>query len=241
MKKIIIFCCLLLSLISVKAQDIVFYQGDTPLPNNAEITVSKLTADEITGDFTLETDIKVKNLSSNAIEATMSQTVITAPSSGEISFCFFTCYNDNKDKSQIATLPANSFFSGLHLYFYITEVGKYTTAQVKYQIFNNQSPKNMVTLTINYIYNENSTGIQKPVLENTIDVYQSGKNTVFRFSPELEYHSLAIYTLSGQQVATYLLPSKGVFTLPKELGKGIYIYFAKGNKGLRSAQKFIVL
>jgi hypothetical protein len=239
-RKTCVFCSFIwLFTASAFSQSFAFFQDGVQLPDNAEIEILDAVSDEITGDMLMESGISVKNFSANAIEATMSQSVITPPDAGEISFCFFTCINGNVNRSQTTTLPANSFFIGLHLYFYAIEES-YTKATVRYEIFNQQSPEDKATVTITYNYNDHSSGIDYPVLENKIRISQNGKSIAFDRSPEYNGSRLEICKITGQKIALYTLDDTGLFTLPRELEKGLYIFTFRSKKTTLSAHKISI-
>jgi hypothetical protein len=240
MKKIIIICQLIgLLATPTFAQSFAFFKDGVQLSDNAEITISKTTFDEISGDLTLESGLQVRNLSDKSIESVINQEIIESPGAGEITFCFFTCLSVNEDRSQSATFVAKSFYAGFHLYFYVLE-GAYAKAKVKYEIFNKVSPRDKATLTITYIYDENSSGINHPTSEK-FSMYQRGRDIIFNYSPESNVDQLEIYNTTGQRIyQCHLSRDVDTITLPIALSNGMYVYCVRNDKKVLSSQKMLV-
>ncbi|MDR1919647.1 MAG: hypothetical protein LBQ65_08395 [Tannerellaceae bacterium] len=242
MKRKICTICTLLGLFATSAfaQSFAFFKDSVPLPDNAEIEITDIVLDEITGDLLMESGLSVKNLSNAEIEATMIQSVITPPAAGEISFCFFTCLNGNVDRTQTASLKPNSFYTGLHLYFYAKQ-DSFTTATVKYEIFNKQSSRDKASVSIRYHYTKNSTGTTYPArLEDELRIYQQGKIISLEYPAEYKDSQLEIYKLSGQRMGAYRLTPTDRFILPVELSKGVYVFtLTRKNIGV-SSHKLII-
>jgi hypothetical protein len=263
MKKIITLGSFMLLLASsIGAQSFAFFQGDTQLEDNAEITASKISIDDgdgqiptIEGMVFLESGLRLKNISDNSISVAVSQTVITYPPMNEdgdylafLGFCFGTCNtgNNNKTKPTASDAPiildANSFETGLHVLLYVYE-GVYTSVKAKYEVFSptDLSKTDKKTVFVTYNYNENSTGLNDLHQEQKITALQNGTHVNFNYAFDAKNAQLEIYSITGQKIAQHYLPSgKGSFTLPEQLSKGIYVYTVKSEKEILAVQKIIV-
>jgi hypothetical protein len=244
MKMKITLCSILFSFAtSAFAQSFVFYQGDTPLANGAEITVSKLDLDEFGESWVMESGLSLKNTAEYSLPARVDQIVLIPPGfgAGFLSFCFDQCQSVNANVSQEGRIAANTlvvppFF---HLSFFIVEEA-YTLLKVKYEVVNLEDINDKAAVTITYDYNENSTGLIGVDSEKNINVFQDGNKMKFNYSFDTDNIQLEIYNVLGEKAAQHRLSSEGLFTLPEELTKGIYIYTITNNNKILTARKFIV-
>lgn len=250
MKKTLILSALFLLMTAFAgAQSFLFYQGDQPLEDNAELTVSNCQVFIAEDDYTIlsmESDLYLKNVTGSAIQATVTQTILEGPSDGEkgyLSFCFLDCTTGNQDRTKNGSISANSFSEGYHVNFYVYE-GVYNRVKVKYEVYksNDISRADKKTVTVTYMYDENSnTGIQNPVSKPVFNVFQEGNRMKFDCTFSSNTCQLEIYNLMGQKLAHHSLTSgNGIFTLPEQLSKGYYLCILKNKKGTIAKRKFIV-
>ena len=253
MKTITFLTILFFSVTSMFSQSIVFFQNDTQLENDAEITITEVTKENYGTEeapswfLTMESELHLKNLTSQNINTEMRQIVLNPPSAGLLSFCFGLCTDTNEDLILPANpadplnhiiITANSFYNSLHLCF-IPELDMFTTAKVKYSVYDRFNPDDVYSVTINYNYTSNS-GIDDMLTDKGFSVFQNGNNTVFKYMSGNANMNLTVYNITGQIVSKHLLPNSGDFILPEQLTKGLYIYsITEGNKQVFS-QKFII-
>lgn len=255
MKRVITLCYVLTLLIATaSAQSFAFYQGDQLLEDNADITISDyyvyVEADEYmpVAILSLESELRLKNLTDDAINTSVSQTILDyQPNENEeylgyLSFCYYDCFTGNVDKTKTGMLNTG-FDEGFHLNFYTRE-GYYTRIKVQYVVFaaNDLSKTDKKTVTIHYVYDENSmNGIHLIDSKQRIFVSQEGNQMKFHYTSDAGKLQLSIYSITGQKIAHHHLPSGDeTFALPETLTKGIYIYTVEHEKGTTAAQKLIV-
>jgi hypothetical protein len=171
--------------------------------------------------------------------------VITAPpdeESGILNFCFDRCVAGNDPfLTQNRLITGNELMTPpfFHLCFYPVE-GVYVRVEAKYEIFPKDDTSDKTTVTVIYDYNEdssNSLGNISP--ENKLTVFQEGKNIKFDYSFN-SLIQLEIYNIIGERSVVYNLNSAGLFSLPEELAKGIYICIIKSKDGVLVDRKFTV-
>jgi hypothetical protein len=229
---------------SASAQTFAFYSGDTPLENNTEFTVSKTSLDEY-GGLVIESGLSLKNLTNTEVQARATQTVLIAPPSeeyGVLSFCFERCIEGNVNQTQTRWIDPDFLMvpPEFHLCYFPFEEN-YTTLQVRYEVFPMSNIQDRTSVTVTYEFNKNSqSGLHSPDLTNTISAFQEGNQVKFKYLFDSEAIQLEVYNVIGHQVAHHPLDSKGVFTLPEELTKGIYIYTVKNNNKQLATHKLIV-
>ena len=249
MKKLLILSIIFSFITYVNAQSFMFYKGDQPLEDNAEITVSNYQIFLEDNDYTilsLESDLSLKNIAGNNVQATVSQTILEDPLDGEngyLSFCFYTCVTGNSNRTLNGEIQANSFITGYHVNFYVYE-GIYNRIKVQYDVFptNDLSKTDKKTVTVTYLYDENSTNqLNKPDIKPGLTIYQEGDYVKFNYAFDSNALQLEIYNPTGQKIAQHFLTSGyGNFLLPENLTKGIYICVIKNEKQTITAQKFII-
>jgi len=249
MKKILIWGILFMLITSAKAQSFMFYRGDQPLDDNAEFTVSNYEVSMDLGDITvlsLESDLHLKNVTNQNVQATVTQTILEPPldnDNGYLSFCFYTCTTGNSFKTMSGAIQANSINPGYHANFLVYR-GFYNRIKVRYDVYaaNDISKTDKKTVTVTYVYDENSTTqLNKPIVNPAFNVFQEGEQVKFNYSFASNACQLEIYNLMGQKIAQHALAS-GIrtFLLPEKLNKGIYLCVVKDEKQTVAAQKFIV-
>jgi hypothetical protein len=255
MKRVITLCCVLTLLTATaSAQSFAFYQGDRLLEDNAEITIPNYSvyveADEYmpVAILSIESELRLKNLTDNAISTSVSQTILDYQPSedeeylGYLSFCYNDCFTGNVDKTKTGML-STGFDEGFHLNF-CTREGYYTSIKVQYVVFaaNDLSKTDKKTVTIHYVYDEKSmNGIYPIDSEQRIFASQEGNQVKFHYASDAGRLQLSVYSITGQKIAQHpLLSGNGTFTLPESLTKGIYIYTVENEKGATAAQKLIV-
>jgi len=249
MKKLLILGILFMLVTSAKAQSFMFYRGNQPLEDNVEFTVSNYEVSMDLGDITvlsLESDLHLKNVTNQDVQATVTQTILQAPSDSEngyLSFCFYTCTTGNTNKTLSGSIQANSFNEGYHVNFLVYK-GMYNSVKVKYEVYltNDISKTDKKTVTVTYRYDENSISqLKNPNLNPVFNVFQEGEQVSFNYSFDSNDCQLEIYSVTGQKVAQHLLTSgTGVFPLPEKLPKGIYLCTVKNGKQTVATQKFII-
>ena len=246
-KTITFLTILFFSVTSMFAQTpaIAFFQNETQLGNGAEITISEITRENMGDDdfpfwvTTMESELHLKNLTDKGLSVTVSQEVLVAPTGeGMLSFCFVQCVPGSVNTTIEGSLAANSFADGFHLN-YTPEIGEFTTAKVKYSVYEKYTPEDVYSVTITYNYTSDSN-IDNVLSDKDFTVYQNGNNTVFKYVSDKANMNLTVYNITGQIVAQYLLPNGGNFILPEKLNKGLYVYSVKeGNRAI-SSNKFVV-
>jgi hypothetical protein len=247
MKKKITLLCGVLFLIAIPtfAQSYAFYHGDTLLEDNAEITISNYSESDIPYTLSLESGLRLKNLTGNTVPTSLSQTVIVHPpeDTGFLGFCFVTCTTGNNDKTKTGSLEPNSFDDIFHINFYVVE-NVYALAKVKYEVFRptDLSRTDKKTVFVTYDYNQNSrTGLKNLSSENKVTVFQERNSVAFDYAFDSNTVQLEVYALTGQKIAQHLLTSgTGIFTLPENLTKGVYVCTFKSEKGIVVTQKLVV-
>jgi hypothetical protein len=253
MRKKITLLCSVLALFAVQsfAQSYAFYYNDVELEDNAEITVSRAVVDTVLeGWLVLEPNLQLKNLTNTAMNTGISQKILEYPAldeedeyTGYLSLCFVFCFTRNEDRTFNVVLAPNAFAEGFHSKFNVQE-GVYTSAKVKYEVYawGDIFHTDKKTITVNYVYDENSTnGLKNPAAENAISVFQEGNNITFNYALDAQPIQLDLYNISGQKIGQHLLASgNGTFTLPSTLAKGIYVYSVKNAKGMVTTNKFSV-
>ncbi|MDR0426990.1 MAG: T9SS type A sorting domain-containing protein [Dysgonamonadaceae bacterium] len=250
MKKFIpLGCGLLVLSVTTFAQSVVFYRGNAPLANNAEVTISKTTHDEF-GALTIESGLSAKNTTDYTVPASLRRTILTSPSEETgafLSTCFGNCvYDDFKNSTfpprpQDEMMEANALVESpqFHLSLILVE-GNYTVAKVKYEIYPTENPEDVSTVTITYDYNERS-GLDN-IKENRNDLiaFQEGNRLIFKYAFDEKNIRLEIFDIVGNTVGEYPLASDGLFTLPEALKPGIYIYTVKTNGKQLVTNKLII-
>ena len=247
MKKVMIVSALLLFAVSVSAQTFMFYLGDNPLEDNAELTVWDYELFFTEGDMTvltIESNLRLKNVGATDAQADVTQTITSAPldgDSGYLSFCLFDCITGNYDRVKSDLFKANSFHVGFHVNFYV-QAGKYNRITVRYEVTSGTGNKEKRTVTVTYLYNENSGPVSnKPVFKPSFKVIQEGSRVKLDYAEYTQSSRLEIYSLTGQKIAQYALPANsGSFLLSENLTKGIYFFVLKNEKQITTTQKFIV-
>lgn len=248
MRKLLILCVMLFIIASLKAQSFMFYKGDQPLEDNVEFTVSDFDIFMDDDDFTilsLESDLHLKNISGNDVQTTLTQTILEGPidnESGYLSFCFLDCTTGNYNRIKTGSIPANSYSVGFHVNFYAYE-GKYNNIKVKYEVYstNDISKTDKKTVTVTYLYNENSlTLLKKPDLKPVLNVSQEENQVKINYISNSNTCQLEIYNLIGQKIAQHVLASgNGTFSLPEQLVKGVYICVLRSENKVTATKKFI--
>jgi len=248
MKKLLILGILIMLITSAKAQSFMFYRGDQPVDDNAEFAVSDYNVAFVTADdfmvLSMESGLKLKNMTNRDVPTTVTQTILEAPTDalyGYLSFCFLECTTGNSNKTMSGNFPANSFSVGYHSNFYVYQ-GKYNRVKVKYEVYLTGNPADKKTVTVTYVYDENSVNqLNKPNITPALNVFQDGNQVKFNYSFDSNACRLEIYTLPGQKIVQHLLPSgAGTFSLPEKLTKGVYLCTVKNEKQTLATQKFIV-
>jgi hypothetical protein len=247
MKKALLLGSLFLLVLSVRAQSFMFYRDSQPLEDNAEFTVSDYQVYLQDDDYTLlsqESGLRLENTTNQNIQTTVTQTILEGPldrNNGYLSFCFLDCSMENANKVKTGTIPANSFSAGYHDNFYVFQ-GVYNRVKVRYEVYATTNSADKKTVTVTYVYNENSVNqLNVPALQPAITVFQEGNQVKIDYALDLNFCQLEVYNLSGQKIAQHLLTSDtGTFTLSKELTKGVYLCVVKNGKQLMAVQKFIV-
>jgi len=249
MKKLLIIGAMFLLITSAGAQSFVFYKGIQPLEDNAEFTVSNYQVYLEDDDYTilsLESDLSLKNIIGNDVQATVSQTILEGPfdgANGYLSFCFYDCSTGNSDKTKTGLISANSFSEGYHVNFYAYE-RQYNNIKVKYEVYrtNDISKTDKKTVTVTYVYDENSiTRLNTSDIHPLLTVFQEGTQVKFNYGFDSNVCQLEIYNMEGQKIAQHLLTvGNGVFSLPEKLAKGVYFCLVKNEKQTVATQKFIV-
>ena len=245
-KKNFLINLLLLLITTVSAQSFMFYLNDTPLEDNAKIIVSHYDLYFSEGDITfltLESELLLKNITNADIEATVTQTIIEEPLDGEsgyLSFCLYDCTTGNANRTKSGLLKANSFNEGFHVNFYVQE-GIYNCITVQYEVYRTSdlSKNDKKTVTVTYIYDHNSTNqptVQLPHPE--INIYQEGNQ--IRYAHKMDICRLEIYNLAGLRMAQYTLSSKGSFTLPENMSKGVYFFVFKTQNKPLTTRKIVI-
>lgn len=250
-KLLLILSIMLLLITSARAQSFMFYRGDQPLDDNAEFTVTNYEVFMDLGDIivlSLEPDLHLKNITDKDVQTTVTQTILDVPLDsvngfGYLSFCFLDCTTGNLDRTKSGIIQANSFSIGYHVNFYAYE-GVYNHIKVKYEAYlaNDISKTDKKTVTVTYLYNENSvTQLNRPNFNPALTIFQEGNQVKFNYVFDSNNCKLEIYNLMGQKVAQHSLTSgNGTFTLPEKLTTGIYICVVKNEKQTIATQKFIV-
>jgi hypothetical protein len=236
---------MLLFTTAIQAQSFAFFQGDTQLSNNAEINVSTLSRDADTDELLMESGLKFKNLTNKEVVAHVNQIILEHPglNAGTLSFCFENCIYGMEDKNMEGPIAPNALIEPpfFHVCYYINE-GRYAVVKVKYEAYPVDNVNDKTSVTIIYDYNENSTTALNTISsENKITTFQEGNKITFDYSFECNNIQLEVYNLAAEKIAQYHLNvGKGIFTLPEELMKGIYIYTVKNKQQIIATQKFIV-
>jgi len=248
MKRLLISGILFILITSAKAQSFTFYRDNQPLDDNAEFTVSDyevafVTADDFTV-LSMESGLKLKNVTTHDVQTTVTQTILEAPTDalyGYLNFCFLECTTGNSNKTMKGTIPANSFIVSYHSNFNVYQ-GKYNRVKVKYEVYLTGNAADKKTVTVTYVYDENSTTqLNKPIVNPAFNVFQEGEQVKFNYSLDSNACQLEIYNLMGQKIAQHALASgAGTFSLPEKLNKGIYLCVVKDEKQTVAAKKFIV-
>ena len=130
-----------------------FYKNNEPLPSNSEITVRLAENDDL-NRLLMQSEIFLRNSTSNTIPATLVQTVLEQPISGVLETYFGgTQHTTNANASWQGNIT-----SGLHndpedfkLVFYPVEE-QYTNVKVKYEIYPQNNSEDKTTIIINYVY-----------------------------------------------------------------------------------------
>jgi hypothetical protein len=246
MKKIIILCWGLFVLsITLSAQSLVFYRNNVPLENNAVFTASQTSFDEFDA-LTIESGLRVKNLTNEEINASLRRTVITSPSaeSGAIlSSCFGSCVANNIPfpPPQTGVVAANALTDPLYLHLSLLLVEKkYTQAIVKYEIYPTDHPDDVSTVTVTYDYSRQSDLDEIKQHRNDIIAFQESDRLTFKYFFTEKNVRLEMFNILGNKVGEYLLNSEGTFILPEKLKRGIYVYTVKTNNKRLISKKMII-
>ena len=249
MKKVLILCLLFLLITSANAQSFMFYRGVQPLEDNAEFTVTNYEVYLSMDDYIIlsqEPELHLKNSTDKDVQATVSQTILESPLDGEngyLSFCFFDCTTGNSNRTKSGVIQANGFAPGYHVNFYVYE-GKYNRIKVRYDAYltNDLSKTDKKTVTVTYIYDENSiTRLNKPDFKPIINIFQEGNIVKFNYAFDSYSCQLEIYNLTGQKIAQHHLPpGNETFVLPETLPQGVYLCVVKNEKQIITTQKFII-
>jgi hypothetical protein len=126
-----------------------------------------------------------------------------------------------------------------HLCLYPVE-GIYVLAKVLYEIYPTDTPSDKTTITVTYDYNVNSAGLLNDIAsKNKLIIFQEGTNLKFDYSFDSNIQ-LEIYNTVGEKSAVHHLNSTGLFSLPEELIKGVYICIIKNEGRVLVNQKFTV-
>ena len=220
------------------AQSFAFYQGEEELLNNAEIAVSEVTTDG--PRRVIESNIKVKNNSESEVEFTITQTILTAPLKGNLSFCFGQCIDGNDDLLQTQPIPANNFHGLFHLSLILPDLGM-ATARVKYEMYVKDNPDEKKTVIVNY--NSSPTGsTQNDYSENSLSVYQNGNSVTLNYDLQQVSDAVGLYVYNATGVIVSqetLSNNQGTLNLPY-LSKGVYIAVIKQGDKSVSLQKFMI-
>jgi len=250
MRKVLILSVLFLLVMSARAQSFMFYSGDQPLDDNAEITVSDYQVFMTNGDNTIlsmESGLQLKNITESDVQATVTQTILEGPTdgvNGYLSFCFMSCYTGNSDRTLNGSIGAGSFAPGYHDNFYVYQ-GIYNRIKVQYTVYltGDASQTDKKTVTVTYVYDENSiTRLNTPEVKPELTVFQEGNRMEFSGSFASNTCQLEIYAMTGQKIAQHLLTSAAneTFILPEKLTKGVYLCVIKQDKQTIISKKFIV-
>ena len=249
MRKLVTISALLLLISSVKAQSFMFYRGTQPLEDNAEFTVSDYEVYFEEDDYvvlTFDSDLQLKNVTANDLQTSVTQTILEGPldnENGYLSFCFFDCVTGNFDRTKSGVMQANSFNQGFSVTFYAFE-GKYNRIKVKYEVYltNDIGKTDKKTVTVTYIYDENSTILSNNlVFKPEFTVFQDGNQLKTLYTNDLNACLLEIYSILGNRIAQHILPSNQVtFSLPETFTKGIYICVLRNKQQVIATQKISV-
>ncbi|NDV47185.1 T9SS C-terminal target domain-containing protein [Paludibacter sp. 221] len=242
MRKIITFFTLFIlctTFLSAR-QSLAFFRNGVQLENNAEITISDVVTEEF-GSLVIESGLELKNISSQDVSATVTQTALIAPQAGTLSFCFDMCIPTNSDVEQTSSVSANSEHPVFHMMYYIEE-GAYSSPKIKYEAWDTTTPDSKIAVTVTYAYQE-STGLGDDVIgKNNLEVIQSGSTVKFAYSwANMGEYQVALYNITGRNVASFpLFDQEGVYQLPDNLSSGIYIVSVKQNNRDILTKKFVV-
>jgi hypothetical protein len=246
MKKIItLYCGLFMLSITSFAQSLVFYRDNVPLANNTEFTASQTSFDEFEA-LTIESGLRVKNLTNETIAASLRRT-LTAPPSAEsgaiLNSCFGSCVANNMlfPPPQTGVVEAGVFTDPAYLHLSLLLVEKkYTQAVVTYEIYPTDRPDDVSTVTVTYDYNKQSGLDEIKQHEGDIIAFQEGGRLSFKYFFTEKNLRLEVFNIVGNKVGEYQLNSEGIFILPEKLRQGIYIYTVKTNNKRLISKKTII-
>ena len=249
MRKLLTISAMILLISSIKAQSFMFYRGTQPLEDNAEFTVSDYQVFFKEDDYvvlTFDSDLQLKNMTASNLQTSVTQTILEEPldsENGYLSFCFFDCVTGNYDRTKTGLMQANSFNQGFSVNFYAFE-GKYNRIKVKYEVYltNDPGKTDKRTVTVTYVYNENSTILSnKPVYQPLFTVFQDGNHLKIHYTFDSNSSLLEIYNILGHRITQHILPSgQGTFSLPETFAKGIYICVLRNEKQVITTKKISI-
>lgn len=194
----------------------------------------------------IESDLGLKNLTSNSFTVVVAQEVVEAPTTATLSLCWGNCTMENGNISKEHQIPASSAGimcennGGFHLNLSLMGVTEYQTAKVIYKAYDKANPSEAVTVTVNYEYNEQTTGISSATANQAVTVYQSGNIAELAYNfDSAATRQLNIYNVTGKLIASEMLVgANGTQTLSVQ--KGLYIYSLTENGKVVATHKFVV-
>ncbi|MDH6355252.1 hypothetical protein M2132_001590 [Dysgonomonas sp. PH5-45] len=222
---------------SISAQSLFFVRDGQRMADNAEITITEVEDDGF-GGLAMESGVHCENTSIFPVNATMSQTVVTAPQAGELSFCFGNCVIGNNDISLNFSVPVGVSSGNPHLSF-LPEKGSYTQVKVIYKLYPESNTEESVTLTINYDYKDTQGINDDAISQRNVNVITAGGNTEFVYDFDKSANRrLAVYDVTGRVVyKTSLRNLSGSQSVG--LSKGVYFYTIEEGRNLVETNKFI--
>jgi hypothetical protein len=245
MKRIFTLCSFLLLFATVTfAQSFAFVKDAVQLENNAEITVRNFTTTPVPGELEIPAGLRLKNLTDETLDTKMKQTVLSYEGTGDelINWCFNVCSNVPLTTTLLertSMIAANSFEENFHANL-IVYPDEYASAKVRYDVY----PQNIfevITVTVNFIYDENSQTGLNTLEKNKINVYQKDKTVKLNYFCNQTNAQLEIYNIIGKKVAQYHLNiGENQFSLYEQFPQGIYVYVLREDNKVIINQKFIV-
>ena len=224
---------------SLFAQSFAFFRHDVQLENNAEITATEFDPEGIEwGSYIIQSEVELKNLTTDEIATTLTQTVLEQPTApGKLEVCFGgSCRMPTNEDVTFYGNVESGFHGGFHFAFRDLTLGEYTRIKVQYDVYPTDDPDDKTTLIIIYDYSE--VGIKELSRNDNVFVYSQNGRINFKFNKFSSDMQLVMYNITGREIGTYNINSEK-FVLPETLSKGIYIYSLKEKGKVTCSGKYV--
>ncbi|MDR2408945.1 MAG: T9SS type A sorting domain-containing protein [Bacteroidales bacterium] len=236
MKKLTLLFLLLVGCeMSVNSQSLVFMRDGAVVENNATIVVTEIDEElEI-----MNAHLKVKNVSDQAIEATLTVSVLGIPQGGIIGYCGWGFDSCRPITPGIPLSSTTTLNGGQEIDPDIEALNlsiKNIRINVEYKLTYGENEQNVYVLFTSY-----NTGITTPKQNVIVNLFQNQDVVSMKYYFEnIANRHLNVYNVTGKKTATVrLFDNAGTVQLPNT-PKGIYIYAITENEKTVKSGKYIV-